>query len=74
MEATLVVNVSVDKSKIQCCKEQCCIRTWDIRSVNQGKLEVVKQEMARVCIYILRINELKWMKMGEFNSDNHYVD
>ena len=69
-----VVNVSVNTSKIQCCKEQCCIGTWNIKSVNQSKLEVVKQEMARVWINILRISELKWMKMGEFNSDDHYVN
>ena len=64
-----VVNVSVDKSKIQ-----CCIVTWNIKSVNQSKLQVVKQEMARVWINVLRISELKWMKMGEFNSDDHCVD
>ena len=47
--------------------------TWNVRSVNQGKLEVVKQEMARVNINILGISELKWTGMGEFNSDNHYI-
>ena len=74
MEATLVVNVSVDKSKIQCCKEQCCIGTWNIRSVNQGKLEVIRQEMVRVNVDILGISELKCNGMGEFNSDDHYVN
>ena len=54
------------------CKEQYCIRTWNVRSMNQGKLEVVKQEMARVNINILGISELK-TAMGEFNSDNHYI-
>ena len=47
--------------------------TWNVRSMNQSKLEVVKQEMARVNINILGINELKWMGMGEFNSDEHYI-
>ena len=48
-------------------------RPWNVRSMNQGKLEVVKQEMARVNLNILRISELKWMEMGEFNSDDHYI-
>ena len=60
-------------SKVQCCKEQYCIGTWNVRSVNQGKLEVVKQEMASVNIYILGISELKWAGMGEFNSEDHYI-
>ena len=50
-----------------------CIGTWTIRSLNQGKLEVVKQEMARVNIGILGISELKWAVMREFNSDDHYI-
>ena len=62
-----------DRSKIQCCKEQYCMGTWNVRSMNQGKLEVVKQEMARVNINILGISELKWIGMGEFNSDDHYI-
>ena len=62
-----------DGSKVQCCKEQYCIETWNVRSMNQGNLEVVKQEMARVNINILGINELKWTGMGEFNSDSHYI-
>ena len=49
------------------------IGTWNVRSMNQGKLEVVKQEMARVNIDILGISELKWTGMGEFNSDDHYI-
>ena len=53
--------------------EQYCIGTWNVRSMNQGKLEVVKQEMARVNVDILGISELKWTGMGEFNSDNHYI-
>ena len=61
-----------DGSKIQCCKEQYGIGTWNVRSMNQGKLEVVK-EMARVNTNILGISELNWMGMGEFNSDDHYV-
>ena len=67
------VDVTVDKSKVQCCKEQYCIRTWNVRSMNQGKLEVVKQEMARVNVDILGISELKWTGMAEFNSDDHYI-
>ena len=62
-----VVVVTGDGSKVRCCKEQYCIETWDVRSMNQGKLEVVKQEMARVSINILAISELKWTGMGEFN-------
>ena len=54
-------------------KEQYRIGTWNVRSMNQGKLEVVKQEMARVNVNILGISELKWTGMGEFNSDDHYI-
>ena len=54
-----VVDGTGDGSKVQCCEEQYCIGTWNVRSINQGKLEVVKQETARVNIYILRISELK---------------
>ena len=79
-----VVDVIGDRSKVRCCKEQYCIGTWNVMSVNQGKLEVVKplviktipmvkQEMARVNVDILGISELKWTGMGEFNSDDHYV-
>ena len=60
-------------SKVQCCKEQYSIGTWSVRSMNQGKLEVVKQEMARVNVDILGISELKWTGIGEFNSDDHYI-
>ena len=67
------MDVSGGESKVQCCKEQYCIGTWNVRSMNQGKLEVVKQEMARVNIDILEISELKWTGMGEFNSDDHYI-
>ena len=69
----LAVDVTGDRSKVWCCKEQYCIGTWNVRSVNQGKLEVIKQEMARVNIDILGISELKWTGMGEFNSDDHYI-
>ena len=65
-----VVDVTGDRSKVQCCKEQYCTGTWNIRSMNQGKLEVVKQEMARVNIVILGISELKWTGVGEFNSND----
>ena len=68
-----VVGVTGSGSKFRCCKEQYCIGTWNIRSMNQGKLEVVKQEMARVNIDISGISELKWTGMGEFNSDDHSI-
>ena len=68
-----VVNVTGDGSKVPCCKEQYCIGTWNVRSMNQGNLEVVKQEMARVNVNILRIRELKWTGMGKFNPDDHYI-
>ena len=67
------MDVTGDGSKVRFCKEQYWIRTWNIRSMNQGKLEVLKQEMARVNINILGIRELKWVGMGEFNSDDHYI-
>ena len=62
-----------DRSKVRCCKEQYCIGTWNVRSMNQGKLEVVKQKMVRVDIGNLGISKLKWTGMGEFNSDDHYI-
>ena len=68
-----VVDVTGDGSKVQCCKEQYCIGTWNVRSMNQGKLEVVKQEMARLNITILGISELKWTEMGECNSHDYYI-
>ena len=68
-----VVDVTGDGSKVQCHKELYCIATWNVRSMNQGKLEMVKQEMAKVHINILGISELKWTGMGEFNSDDHYI-
>ena len=68
-----VVDVTGDRRKVQCCKEQYCIGTWNVNSMNQGKLEVVKQEMARVNVNFLGISELKWTGMGEFNSDDHYI-
>jgi len=68
-----VVDVTGDRSKVRCCKEQYCIGTWNVRFMNRGKLEVVKQEMARVNIDILGISKLKWIGMGEFNSDDHYI-
>ena len=67
------VDVTGDRSKVRCCKEQYCIGTWNVRSMNQGKLEVVKQEMARVNVDILGISELRWTEMGEFNSNDHYI-
>ena len=68
-----VVDVTDDRGKVRCCKEQYCIGTWNVRSMYQGKLEVVKQEMARVNVDILGISKLKWTGMGEFNSDDHYI-
>ena len=68
-----VVDVTGFGSKVPYCKEQYCKGTWNVRSMNQGKLEVVKWGMARVNIDILGISELKWTGMGEFNSDDHYI-
>ena len=62
-----------DGSKVRCCEQQYCIGTWNVKSMKQGKLEVVKQAMARVNVDILGISELKWTGMGEFNSDDHYI-
>ena len=67
------MDMTVDGNKVQCCKQQYCIEAWNVRSMNQGKLEVVKQEMARVNVDILGISKLKWAGMGEFNSDDHYI-
>ena len=67
------VDVTGDRSKVRCCEEQYCLGTWNVRSMNQGKLEVVKQEMVRVNVNILVVNELKRNGMGEFNSDDHYI-
>ena len=66
-----VLDVIGDRSKVWCCKEQYCIGTWNVRSMNQGKLEVVKQETAGVDI--LGISRLKWTGMREFNSNDHYI-
>ena len=63
---------SGDKNEVQCCKEQYWTGTWNVRSMNQGKLNVVKQ-MARMNIDILGISELKWTGMGKFNSDDHRI-
>ena len=68
-----VVDGTGDRSKVQCCKEQYCIGTWNIRFINQGKLEMVKQEIARVNIDILGISKLRWTGMGDFNWDDHYI-
>ena len=67
------VDVTGDRSKVRCCKERYCIGTWNVRSTNQGKLEVVTQQMARVNVNILGISKLKWTGIGEFNSDDHYI-
>ena len=67
------MDASGDGSKVQCCREQYCIGTWNVRSMTQGKLEVVKQEMARLNIDIWRISKINWSEMGEFNSDDHYI-
>ena len=67
------MDVTGDGSKVQCSEDQCCTGTWNVRSVNQGKLQVVKQEMARVNNDILGISERKWTIMSEFNSNDHYI-
>ena len=67
------MDVTGDRSRVRCCKKPYCIGTWNVRFTNQGKLEVVKQEMVRVNIDILGISELKWNGMGDFNSDDHYI-
>ena len=68
-----VVDVTGDRSKVQWCKEQYCLGTWNVRSMNEGKLEVVKQEMATVKVNILGISELKWTEMVELKSYDHYI-
>ena len=68
-----VMDMTGDGSKVRCCKEQYCIGTWNVKSMNQGKLEVVKREMARVNVDILGISELKWTGMAKFNSEDHYI-
>ena len=68
-----VLDVSGGESKIQCCKEQYGIGTWNVRSMNQSKLDVVKQEMARLNVNFLGISEPKWIGKGKFNSDDHYI-
>ena len=68
-----VVDITGDGIKVQCCEEQCCIGSWNVRSMNQSKLEVIKQEMISVNMDIIGISELKWTGMGEFNSDDHYI-
>ena len=65
--------VTDDRSKLCFCKYQFCIGTWNVRSMNQGKLEVVKQKMTRMNINILGISKLRWTGMGEFDSDDHYI-
>ena len=67
------VDVSGGESQVRCCKEQYCIGTRNVRSMNQGKLDGVKQELARVNTGILGISELKWMDTGKFNLDNQYI-
>ena len=67
------MDVTGDGSKVQCYKEEYCIGTWNVRSMDKGTLEVIKQVMARVNMDILGISELKWTGKGEFNSDDHYI-
>ena len=69
----VVVGLVIEARSVRCCKEHYCIGSWNVRSMNQGKLEVVKQEMTRVNVNILGISELKWTGMGEFNTDDHYI-
>ena len=68
-----IVDLTGDGSKVRCCKEQYCIGIWNVRSMNQSKLKVVKQEVSRVNIDILGISKLKWTGMAEFNSDDHCI-
>ena len=65
--------MSGDESKVHCCKQQYCIGTWNVRYLNQGKLEVVTQEMARANFDIFGISELKWTRIGKFNSDDYMI-
>ena len=67
------MDVTGDRNKLQCCKEQYSRGTYNVRSIKQGKLEAVKQEMTRLNIDILGISELKCTGMGKFNSDDHYI-
>ena len=67
------MDVTCDRSKVRCYKEQYCIGNWNVRSMNQSKLKVVKHEMTRVNVDILGISEPKWTGMDEFNSDDHYI-
>ena len=67
------MDVTGNGSDVRCCKEQYCMGTWNYMSINQGKLQVIKQEMARVNINILGIIKLKLTGMGEYNSDVHYI-
>ena len=67
------MDVTGDRSNVRCYKEQYCTGTWNVTSMNQGKLEVVKQEMTIVNVEILGISKLKWTGMGEFNSDDHFI-
>ena len=67
------MDVTGEESMVEYCKEQYCIGTWNVRCMNQGILEVVKQEIARVNIDILGISELKWTGIGKFNSHDHYI-
>ena len=71
METTL--NMSGGESKVQCCKKQYCISTWNVRSINQGKLDMIKYKMAKLNTDILEISEWECRGMGEFNSDNHCI-
>ena len=68
-----VVDVTGDGRKVQCCSGQYCMGTWNVRAMNHGKLQVVKQEMARMKVDMLEISKLKWTGMGEFYSDDHYI-
>ena len=67
------MDVTGEGSKVQCCKEQYRIEIWNVRSMNQGKLEVIKQEMTIVNVNLLGVSKLRWTGVGEFNSDDHYI-
>ena len=68
------MDVSGGGSKVRCCKEQYCVGIWNVKSMNQDKLRVEKQEKSRVNINILGISEQKWTRIGEFNSEDHYIN
>ena len=70
---SLVTDVSRVEMKVQCCKKSHTVETWNVRTMNQGKLDVVKAEMSRLNISMLGISDIKWTDMGHFTSDEHQI-